>query len=450
MTASAAAAEAGALLAPARHSLARRKEYPAETDVSGQAPRVGVFVCHCGINIAGTVDVEALRAYAEGLPHVVYAGRNLFTCSGDTQAALQAIIHEHGINRVVVASCSPRTHEPLFQETLREAGLNPYLFELANIRDQCAWVHQGQPEAATAKARDLVRMAVSRVAAQRPLYGRPLPVTHSALVVGGGVAGMTAALNVARQGYDVHLVEREDELGGHARELRRTLSGGDVADALAELAAAVAAESRVAVHTGATVSQVNGFVGNFESTITGRSDGSEVTVEHGVVIVASGGAERSTRAYLYGQDPRVLTQSELEAALSADTAPLPADRRPVVAMIQCVESRTAEHPYCSRVCCAQALKNAIAIKERRPEAEVYILYRDVRSYGLQERYYRRARELGVLFVRYDPDENAPQVSVAPDGAMAPGGAMAEGGAVEVRVVDPCLARRSCCGRTCWP
>ncbi len=424
VTASAAAAEAGTLLAPARHTLSRRKEYPAELDVSGQAPRVGVFVCHCGINIAGTVDVEDVRAYAAGLPHVVYAGRNLFTCSQDTQAALQAVIHEHGINRVVVASCSPRTHEPLFQETLREAGLNPYLFELANIRDQCSWVHQDQPEAATAKARDLVRMAVSRVVAQRPLYGRPLPVTHSALVVGGGVAGLAAALNVARQGYAVHLVEREGELGGHARHLRRTLSGGDVPAALAELLGEVAAEPRITVYTGATVKDVAGFVGSFHSTIA--QGGAELAVDHGVVIVASGAGERPTSAYLHGRDPRVLTQRELEEALVAGEAPLPADRRPVVAMIQCVESRTAEQPYCSRVCCAQALKNAIALKERRPEAEIYILYRDVRSYGLQERYYRRARELGVLFVRYDPESNVPQVTVAPDNAL------------ELRVVDPVL------------
>ncbi len=407
--ASGAAAEAGMLLAPARNSLTVRKTYPPERDITGDPPRVGVFVCHCGINIAGTVDVEEVEAYAASLPYVVYAGRNLFTCSQDTQESMKDVIDEHQINRVVVSSCSPRTHEMLFQETIREVGLNPYLFELANIRDQCSWVHMHEPERATDKAKDLVRMAVSRAVHHKPLYGQPLPVTHSALVVGGGVTGMSAALQMAGQGYPVHLVEREAELGGNARHIHATLSSSRVQEMLAAMVARVHADERITVHTHAEIGQVDGFVGNFRSVILHRGNGSgpsEVTVDHGALIVATGAEERKTSQYLYGQDPRVVTQRELEEALAGGDLPTEATR--TVAMIQCVESRTPEHPYCSRVCCSQALKNAIALKRRDPASNVIVFYRDIRSYGLRERFYREARELGVLFVRYDL-ENPPLV-----------------------------------------
>ena len=407
--ASGAASQVGQLLASQRNTLTRKKEYPPEIDVSGDPPRVGVFVCHCGINIAGTVDVEAVREYASTLPYVVYTGRNLFTCSGDTQAAIKKIIDEHKLNRVVVASCSPRTHEPLFQETIHEAGLNPYLFELANIRDQCSWVHMQLPAQATEKAKDLVRMAVSRVVENRPLFSRKVAVTHSALVVGGGIAGMAAALNLARQGYDVHLVEREHELGGNARHIYSTLRSDNLQEILDQMIAQVRAEPRIRVYLNSTLKQIDGFVGNFTSTIMQGPNGSgpqEATVSHGVVIVATGGVERKTSAYLYGQDPRVVTQRELEESLATGRFGFPPGRRGTVVMIQCVESRTPEHPYCSRVCCSQALKNAIALKKRYPKSDVVILYRDIRSYGLREKYYRQARDLGVLFVRYDlePDD----------------------------------------------
>jgi len=407
--ASGAAAQAGRLLAPARGTLTKEKEYPPEIDISGQPPRVGVFVCHCGINIAGTVDVEAVEEYARTLPYVVYAGRNLFTCSQDTQDAMKKIIEEHQLNRVVVASCTPRTHEPLFQETIHEVGLNPYLFELANIRDQCSWVHMHLPAEATEKAKDLVRMAVGRVVQSRPLHGHPLPVTHSALVVGGGISGMAAALNLAGQGYDVALVEREPVLGGNARHLRRTLRTRDVQAALEGMIAQVEAEPRITVFTNATVKQIDGFVGSFQTTIEQGPNGhgpTETTIKHGVVILATGAEERRTSRYLYGQDPRVMTQRELETALADGALRLPEGRPATVVMIQCVESRNDEHPYCSRVCCSQALKNAITIKQTHPEANVLVLYRDIRSYGLREKYYQQARDLGVLFVHYDtePDE----------------------------------------------
>jgi heterodisulfide reductase subunit A-like polyferredoxin len=403
MQASAAAAEVGELLSSQRNTLTRAKEYPPEIDISGDPPRIGVFVCHCGINIAGTVDVEAVQEYARTLPYVVYAGRNLFTCSQDTQEAMKDVIREHQINRVIVASCSPRTHEPLFQETIHEVGLNPYLFELANIRDQCSWVHMQLPAEATEKAKDLVRMAVNRVANNRPLYGRPLPVTHSALVVGGGVSGMTAALKMAGQGYDVVLIERDSELGGNARHIHQTLRNKRVQAILSDIIAQVRANPRITVYTDATLKQVDGFVGNFQSVIaqgTNGHDPQEITVKHGVIIVATGAEERTTTAYLYGQDPRVVTQRELEGSLADGSLSLPAGRPGTVVMIQCVESRTPEHPYCSRVCCSQALKNAIALKERQPDTNVYVLYRDIRSYGLRETYYQQARDMGVLFVPY--------------------------------------------------
>ncbi|HHX65048.1 MAG TPA: FAD-dependent oxidoreductase, partial [Chloroflexi bacterium] len=424
MQAGAAAAEAGALLAPARHTLTQVKEYPPEIDVSGDPPRVGVFVCHCGINIAGTVDVEAVQEHVRTLPYVVYAGRNLFTCSQDTQGAIQEIIREHGINRVVVASCSPRTHEALFQETIREIGLNPHLFELANIRDQCSWVHQSRPQEATEKAKDLVRMAVARVTYHRALYGRPLPVTHSALVVGGGVSGMTAALRMADQGYEVHLVEREEVLGGNARHIHRTLRNERIQEALARIIHRTTTHPRIRVYTGSTLRAVEGYLGNYRSIIgRNKTGGNEVTVEHGVAIIATGGRERVGDDYFYGRDPRVLTQRQLEEAL-AGGGPSPAPRS--VVMIQCVGSRTPENPYCSRVCCSQALKNAIEIKKRDPECDVHILYRDIRSYGLRETYYRQARDLGVLFTRYE--------------AEAPPRVERRDGALEIRLHDPIVGQ----------
>jgi heterodisulfide reductase subunit A len=321
---------------------------------------------------------------------------------------MKETIRKHRLNRIVVSSCSPRTHEPLFQETIHECGLNPYLFELANIRDQCSWVHMSMPAEATAKAMDLVRMAVSRVVNNQPLYGRPQPVTHSALVIGGGVAGMSAALKLAGQGYPVHLVEREAQLGGNARHIHSTLRNPHVQDRLAAMQERVLSNPLISVHTRTTVKQVSGFVGSFETVLEHAANGSvatEETIKHGVIILATGAEERRTQSYLYGQDPRVVTQRELEEALAAGTyAP---SAHGTVVMIQCVESRTEEHPYCSRVCCTQAVKNAIALKERWPDLNVYVLYRDIRTYGMRELAYQRARNLGVVFIPYEPGADAP-------------------------------------------
>jgi len=416
--ASGAAAQAAALLAPARGLLARQRSYPPERDVSGEAPRVGVFVCHCGSNIGGFLDVPAVTEYARTLPGVVHAEHMLYTCSQDSIAKITERVKELGLNRVVVASCTPRTHEPLFQDSLRAAGLNPYLFEMANIRNQCSWVHAQDWSAATAKAKDLVRMAAARAATLEPLQTVPLSVAGAALVIGGGPAGMTAALSLAEQGFRVDLVEREAELGGNLRhifdtaeQLRtsnskrqtsnarlQTLSSrfhvaGDPQTYLRQSVDRIRENSRITVHLNTELVATTGFVGNFISRL---SDGAEI--RHGVTIVATGGREYRGNEYGYGQDPRILTQQEFEALL-ADLSPACYRPRSVV-MIQCVGPA---EKYCGRICCAVALKNALKLKRLNPAADITVLYRDLRAYGFQERLYTRARQLGVRFIRYDFD-----------------------------------------------
>jgi len=372
----------------------RQAERPAMIDLRGEPTRIGVFVCRCGINIASTVDVPAVVQYAATLPKVVHAQEFLFACAKDSQKIIAQAIKEKRLTRVVVAACTPRTHEPLFQGTLEASGLNPYLFEFCNIREQCSWVHQKAPREATEKAKQLVRMGVAKASHLEPLEKSKLPVTHSALVIGGGVAGLTAALDLAAQGYPVHVVERAAELGGHLRTIKRTLDGQKTDAFLADLIKKVEADKRITVHLGRSVQAISGYVGNFKTQLTGE----DKTIEHGVVIVATGATEHVPKEYLYGQDDRVVTQTELEKLLAE---PRGVKKLKTVVMIQCVGSRDAEHPYCSRICCGTAIKNALHLKELNPKARVYILCRDVRVYGLNERWYRQARDMGVVFLRYD-------------------------------------------------
>ncbi len=409
MQASAAAARALCLLKDARGTLVSPQEYPPERDVSGEDPRIGVFVCHCGTNIAGVVNVPAVVDYARTLPNVVYAENNLYTCSNDTQQRIKEKIAEHGLNRVVVASCTPRTHEPLFRNTLRETGLNPYLFEMANIRDQCSWVHMHEPGKATEKSKDLVRMAVAKARLLRTLSRRSVPVQKSALVIGGGLSGMTAALTLADQGFDAHLVERDSQLGGNLRHIHYLLDGGRPQEELARLRERVAGHDRIHMFTETAVEAISGSIGEFTTTLS--SNGSQVEVRHGVVLVATGAREHTPRQYLYGRHDGVVTQRELERRLAMGDGLLAADRRgkpKTVVMIQCVGSRDGEHPYCSRVCCSEAIKNALRIKALSPATHVYVLYRDVRTYGLRESAYTAARQKGVLFARYD-EAHPPEV-----------------------------------------
>ncbi len=403
MEASGAAAKAMALLAEQRGTLVVEKQWPPEKKVAGQLPRIGVFICHCGRNIAGVVNVSEVSSYAESLPNVVLAQDNLYTCSIDTQSGIKKAIDEHDLNRVVVASCTPRTHEPLFRETVREAGLNPYLFEMANIRDQCSWVHMGDPLRATEKAKDLVRMAVAKARLLEPLHSQSIPVLDSALVIGGGLAGMTAAVNLAEQGFAVHLVERQQQLGGNMRFLRTLLGGEDPQEQLRKTIERVNELANITVWTDAAVDSVSGFVGNFTSTI--QQNGTRAEVEHGAVILATGAEELVPEEYGYGTDPRIVTDRELEQMLADGN--WAADR---VVMVQCVGSREGQRMYCSRVCCSHSIKNALTIKEKYPKTDVVILYREVRTYGFRERYYTLAREKGVRFVRYTV-ENKPSVSL---------------------------------------
>ena len=422
MQGSAAAANSSALLSPARHSLVRAKEYPPEKDVTGEPPRIGVFVCHCGINIGGYVDVPEVVEYAKTLPNVAYAENNLYTCSQDTQARIKAMIEEHNLNRVIVASCTPRTHEPLFQETIKEAGLNRYLFEMANIRDQCSWVHMREPEKATQKAKSLVRMAIARAALLEPLHRVNLGLSHDALVIGGGIGGMAAALNLAEQGFKTYLVEREKELGGWARKIYIPLNGEKPQDFLHRLIENTMANPLIEVLSDTTVVKTEGFVGNFKTTLASENGQKQRLIEHGATIVATGAKEYRGSDFLLGQDKRVMTLSDLEEKLTYE--PEEVTQAKDIAMILCVRPTGENHNYCSRVCCTAAIKNALKIKELNPEANIYILYKDIRTYGFKEELYTKARKAGILFIRYT-DERPPQVQPA-------------NGKLEIDIFDPIL------------
>ena len=405
MEASAAACWAEADLAPARGTLTKTKTFPEERQVADEEARIGVFVCNCGTNIGGIVNVPEVAEMAKGLPGVTYVEENLFTCSQDSQEKIKDIIEKKGLNRVVVAACTPRTHEALFQETLRDAGLNKYLFEMANIRNQCSWVHSKEKDAATAKAKDLVRMAVARTRLINSLGQPTISVEPSALVIGGGIAGMTSALGLADQGYQVYLVEKEGQLGGNARALLSTWKGDNVGERLAEMIARVTGHQRIAVHTATSVKASSGFIGNFETVVSGGSG--DKVLRHGAVVVATGAEEYKPKEYLSGRDPRVFTHLQLDQAIAAGDPRL--DSADTVVFIQCVGSREEERPYCSKVCCTHSIKAAIRFKERKPDSQVFIIYRDIRTYGQREYLYKEAREKGVIFIRYDLDEK-PEVS----------------------------------------
>ncbi|MHC4134403.1 MAG: FAD-dependent oxidoreductase [Planctomycetota bacterium] len=425
MQASAAASRVLSDLTAEKFSLIARKEYPPETDTAGQDPRVGVFVCHCGRNIAGVVDVQEVVEYAKSLPDVVHAESNLYACSNDVQELIKERIEELGLNRVVVASCTPRTHEALFRDTIREGRLNPYLFEMANIRDQCAWVHRDLPEQATKKAKSLVSMAVAKARLDEPLRKRSIQVNRAALVIGGGLAGMTCANELAAQGFDVFLLERQKELGGQLRRVRFLVGGADPQAELQRVIERTRANERIQLFLESRLETIEGSVGDFTSRIS--RNGETTKLKHGVVIVATGAREHAPKEHLYGEDDRIVTQLELEARLAQGGDWLAAGRkkRPkTVVMIQCVGSRNEERPYCSRICCTEAVKNALKIKELSPETHVYVLYRDIRVYGFKERFYTQARRNNVVFLRFDDDRN-PVVA-------------RNGSGLEVEVFDPVL------------
>ncbi len=411
--AGAAAAEAAADLAEARWSLTKVAPVPQEKDIRGEPPRIGVFVCCCGTNIAGVVDVPQVVEFARGLPGVVYAEQNLFSCSQDTQDKMNRLIQEKGLNRVVVAACTPKTHEPLFQETLTGAGLSKYLFDMANIRNQCSWVHKDDPEAATRKAKELVAMSVAKAGLLKPLKEAVLEIHQSALVIGGGVAGMEAARNLAHQGYTVSLVEKEEHLGGNARFLHETWRGESIPSYLAALVSDITAHPGIRIFLGAEIQEVEGFVGNFRTMV--RQGRESRKIEHGVTIIATGAREIRTQEYGYGSHPGVVTGLELQHRITLGDRDL--ERMGTAVFLQCVGSRIPERPYCSKVCCTQSIKSALTLKERNPSMKVFIVYRDMRPYGLREDLYRKAREAGIAFIRYRREQGF-DVSVENGGLRA--------------------------------
>ncbi|MEJ2641989.1 MAG: FAD-dependent oxidoreductase, partial [Desulfosarcinaceae bacterium] len=420
--ASAASAAAAIALADAKGSLTKEKVYPPELDLVGQEARIGVFICACGINIAGVVDVETVGAYAAGLPGVVMVENNLFTCATDTQTLIARKIEEHRLNRVVVAACTPRTHEPLFQDTLREAGVNPYLFEMANIRNHNAWVHQKRPDEATAKAKDQVRMAVAKAALSAPLSPASVTVTQRALVVGGGLAGMSAALGLADMGFKTLLVECQERLGGNAWRLKNSYKGESISAMTESRIAAVEAHPAIRVLKQSRVTKVSGSVGNFSADL--EVAGERETVTFGAAILATGAREYrpADRLYGYGQDPRIRTHQQFDILLK--TQPPALTDASTVVFIQCVGSREPRRPYCSRLCCTHTVKSAITLKSLKPAMNVYVLYRDMRTYGKREALYAQARRQGVVFIRYEADAK-PQVEVAD-------------AAINVKTFDPIL------------
>jgi len=413
--ASSAAASAAISLSAARGTLTKEKTYPPEKDVTTEEPRVGVFVCSCGINIAGVIKVDEVAEYAKTLPNVVFVENNLFTCSSDTQVMIAEKIKEHNLNRIVVAACTPRTHEPLFKDTLREAGVNEYLIEMANIRNQNSWVHSKEPEKATEKAKDQVRIAVAKASLLFPLQHISVNVIQKAVVVGGGLSGMTAALGIADMGYDTVLLEKSSSLGGNAMKLNKTWKGEDIKPKVQALIDKTQSHPKIKVYKNASLKTAVGSVGNFVSEV--EVGGETLAIQYGVGVVATGGAEYKPTEYLYGHDPRVKTHQEFDALLeSADASVKNAQN---VVFVQCVGSREPDRPYCSRVCCTHSVESAIELKKMNPDMNVFIFNRDIRTYGLREDLYTEARKLGVIFIRYEV-ENKPKVSKEGDSLYVTG------------------------------
>ena len=403
---SAAAGEAGAMLASARNTMTKIPEVIPETNIVGERPRIGVFVCKCGTNIAGVVNVPEVRDYAASLPYVEYYSDNLYSCSQDTQETMTQIIKAQKLNRVVVAACTPKTHEGLFQETLINAGLNKYLFEMTNIRNHASWVHKDSPDLATQKAKDLVRMAVAKVALMEPLEEAELQVTPIATVIGGGISGITTANNLADQGYEVHVIEREATLGGQANKLFHTYKEENIAKELATLIEDAENNKNVHIHLNTTLENVEGFVGNFKSELL--CDNESSTIEHGVAVIATGAQAYKPKEYSYGKDNRIITSLDLDKKFIEKDASL--KELETAVFIQCVGSREPDRPYCSRVCCTHSIDSALELKKIKPEMDIYILYRDIRTYGEREYKYQQAREAGIIFIRYSVD-NKPDVTL---------------------------------------
>ncbi len=427
VAASGANALTGELLRSRRGNLSKERVYPAERDVSEEEVRVGVFACHCGANIGRVVNIPSVVEYAKTLNGVVHAEEGLFICSTDAAEKISNTIKEKGLNRVVVAACTPRTHEPLFRDTLREGGINQYLFDMANIREHCSWVHSKQKEEATKKAKDIVRMSVARTTNLESLQEFNLPVNKAALVVGGGLAGMTSALSLANQGFEVHLLEKNANLGGMALRIPTTLEGMDVLEYLRDLIRKVYQHPLIYVSHDATITNVSGYVGNFLTTV--KSEGRIKNIKHGAAILATGADEYKPTEYLYGENDKVITSVELGEQIARGEKRL-TDAENLV-MIQCVGCRQQDRNYCSRVCCSHSVKNALKLKKINPKLDIYILFRDMRTYGFSEDYYREAADNDVKFIRYEPDDKPQVEALTEEGKKI----------LRVSVLDPILGKR---------
>jgi heterodisulfide reductase subunit A len=426
-SASGAGSQCGEFLDYRRGQLSKERIYPPEKDVSQEAARVGVFVCHCGANIGRVVDVPSVVEYVSTLDNVVYATEQLFSCATDSADSITETIKEEGLNRVVVAACSPRTLEPLFRDTLREGGINQYYFEMANIREHCSWVHSKEKEDATEKAKDIARMSVARARLLQPLQEIDLPVNKAALVVGGGIAGMTCALSIANQGHEVYLLEKDTDLGGTARRIHYTLDGMDVQAYLRDLVRRVYQHPSIHVYADARIKEATGYVGNFVTKV--KSERGDSEIKHGATVIAVGADVYKPTEYLYGENDKVITNLELEERIVSGDEKLINSQNLV--MIQCVGCRQEDRNYCARICCNQSIKNALKLKELNPRMDIYILFRDIRTYGFAEDYYREASNNDVRFIRYEPDDKPQVEAVEADGRPV----------LRVAVTDPILGQK---------
>jgi heterodisulfide reductase subunit A2 len=423
--ASAAACMAGADLHMDLSDPQAEDDFPPERDVSGEPPKIGVFVCDCGFDIGGVIPVNEVVASVAKLSDVVVAESVGYGCSGDSMLRIEQMIKEHDLNRVVIGGCSPRTHETRFQDLLRRVGLNKYLVDIVNLRDQDTWAHMDRPADAAKKAEKLLRMGITGVRKSRPLVDHTLPVNQNILVVGGGVTGMNAALQMAELGFKVYLIDRAPDLGGLARSVRSTIEGGDVSAYIADLVQKVKANDKIQVMTRTIIVDHSGMPGLFTTGVQSGPRMNYMQIQHGAAILATGAMPNRPREYLLGENDGVMTQLDLDSVI-ADQADQAKDWNQVV-MIQCVGSREPDNPNCSRICCATAIKNALRLKALNADTQIYVLYRDMRTYGFSEDYYAQARQSGVKFIRYQLDDKP--VVAETDGQLT------------VTALDPVLGRR---------
>ena len=381
------------------------EQFPPEIDVQNKDPRIGVFSCRCYPTMEGVIDLDTILDKAANFPHVVHTEDIGYGCFPEGLEKIKDSIKEHNLNRVVVAGCSHRTHESLFQKTVREAGLNSYLLEMVNLRGFAAWVHPHQPDQATRIGLELIRLGVGRAAFLEPIYKSSIAPHRRALVIGGGVSGMTAALSVADSGFDVVLIERGDTLGGNLQKVHYLVEGDNPNKLLRDLVNRIIAHEHITVITKTNLIEHTGHVGAYHAVLR-HQDGSQSEISHGVTIVATGGQEARVKHYLLGEHPAVITQLELEDKIAFH--PEDAANLKNVVMIQCVKPKEETYQYCSRICCVSTIKNAIRLKVINPDCQVTVLYKDIITYGFREQYYTEARERGVIFIRYE-DQHPPQV-----------------------------------------